>query len=205
MASFPQRENDIVALAQSIVRGLRNNPDLLPAPVVSPDELDAVCQEFRQASITAVQAHVAAKEATKQKREILQRLKKSMRRVLRHAESATAWDGKELKLIGWGGRRADKRLQPPGQVVSLEIFEEGRDWIALVWDAPPKETGTGKVRAYRVERARSGKNEWLNVGVAIEPSIILRDQQRGVEWQYRVIAVNREGEGMESAVVTAVL
>ena len=204
MAEFPQRENDIIALAQSMVRGLRNDPDLLPAPVVSPDELEAVCEEFRHARSTANEARTAAKQATKQKREDLKRLKRAMRRVLRHAESVTAWDGKKLKLLGWGARRTGKRLQPPGQVAGLEIFEEGRDWIALVW-APPKETGTGKVRAYRVERARSGKDEWLNVGVAIESSIILRNQQRGVEWQYRVIAVNREGEGIESNVVRAVL
>ena len=205
MAEFPQRENDIIALAQAIVRGLRNSPDLLPAPVVSPDELEAVSEEFRQAALTAAETRTAAKAATKRKREVLQRLKRAMRRVLRHAESATAWDGKKLKLIGWGARRPGKRLQPPGQVTHLRIFEEGRDWIALDWNPPSKETGTGRVRAYRVERTRSGKNEWAPEGLAIEPSIMLKNQERGVEWQYRVIAVNREGEGMESNVETAVL
>ena len=43
------------------------------------------------------------------------------------------------------------------------------------------------------------------LGKALESSIMLKNQERGVEWQYRVIAVNREGECMESNVVTAVL
>ena len=205
MAEFPQRENDIIGLARDMIDGLRENPELFPHPVVGPEELEEVSEEFWRASKVATKARTAAKAATKQKREVLQRLKRAMRRVLRHAESATSWDQKKLKLIGWGARRPGKQLQPPGQVADLRIFKEGRDWIALDWDPPPKETGTGKARAYRVERTRSGKDEWAPAGLAIEPSIMLKNQERGVEWQYRVIAINREGEGMESNVETAVL
>jgi len=70
---------------------------------------------------------------------------------------------------------------------------------------PPAEAGTGAASAYKVQRARSGKDKWTPAGTAVHTTIVLKDQERGVEWQYRVIAVNRAGEGMESNVMTAVL
>ena len=83
--------------------------------------------------------------------------------------------------------------------------QEGPGWIILDWDAPPDETGTGAASAYKVQRARSGKDKWTPAGTAVHTTIVLKDQERGVEWQYRVIAVNRAGEGRESNVMTAVL
>ena len=205
MAEFPQRENDVISLARDLIAGLRDNRDEFPAPPVEPDRIEAVCEEFAQARDRAMRARVAAKRATKEKGEVLKRLKSDMKSGLRYAEYRTGFDDRRLGLIGWGAHRPDKPLQPPGQVADLRIFQEGRDWIALDWDPPPKELGKGRVRAYRVERAPRGADEWAHVGLALESSIMLKNQERGVEWQYRVIAVNREGEGMESNVVTAVL
>ena len=61
------------------------------------------------------------------------------------------------------------------------------------------------MRVYKVERTQLGEDDWTHIGMALESGIMLKNQERGVEWQYRVIAANREGDGMESNVVTAVL
>ena len=41
--------------------------------------------------------------------------------------------------------------------------------------------------------------------MAIESELALSDQPRGIEWEYRVIAVNKTGEGLPSNTVMAVL
>lgn len=43
------------------------------------------------------------------------------------------------------------------------------------------------------------------VGTALETEITLSSQERGKEWEYRVIAVNKAGESGPSNTVTAVL
>ena len=41
--------------------------------------------------------------------------------------------------------------------------------------------------------------------MAIESEITLSDQTRGTEWEFRIIAVNKAGEGLPSNTVMAVL
>jgi hypothetical protein len=205
MAEFPQLENEILQFGERIAAGFRANPDVFPDPVVTPDQLEAQRAEFFQARKRADEARAAAKQATKHKKEVLQRYKSTLRDALRYAESVTSSDNRKLSLIGWGARRAGKRLQAPGQVLELRIEREGPGWIELSWEAPPKETGTGRVRFYEVQRSRLGKNEWTVAAGSADTSVRLDNQERGVEWEYRVIAANIVGRGKESNVVMAVL
>ena len=96
-------------------------------------------------------------------------------------------------------------MQAPGQVADLDIDDEGRGWIKLIWDPPPTELGTGRVKFYEVQCTQFGKDDWRIEGATTDTYIRLDNQERGVEWEYRVIAVNREGRGTDSNVVRAVL
>ena len=116
MAEFPQRENDVVSLARDLIAGLRDNRDEFPAPPVEPDRIEAVCEEFAQARDRATRARTEAKRATKEKGEVLKRLKSDIKSDLRYAEYRTEFDDRRLRLIGWGAHRSDKPLNPPGQV-----------------------------------------------------------------------------------------
>jgi hypothetical protein len=63
----------------------------------------------------------------------------------------------------------------------------------------------GKVAAYKIERRERPSGPWTDAGMAIESEITLSGQERGKEWEYRVIAVNKAGEGTRSNTVMAVL
>ena len=56
-----------------------------------------------------------------------------------------------------------------------------------------------------IERRKRLSGPWADVGMAIESEITLSNQERGKEWEYRVIAVNKAGEGTPSNTVMAVL
>jgi hypothetical protein len=74
--------------------------------------------------------------------------------------------------------------------------------VLLDWKEP---SGGGRVAAYKVQRRKKGDTSWADVGTAIESELTLTGQERGVEWEYRVVAVNKAGEGEPSNTVAAVL
>lgn len=47
--------------------------------------------------------------------------------------------------------------------------------------------------------------DWTIVSMAIESEIMLTNQERNKDWEYRVIAVNKAGEGVPSNTVAAVV
>lgn len=59
--------------------------------------------------------------------------------------------------------------------------------------------------AYKIQRHPRPEGPWGDVSMAIESEITLSDQTRGTEWEYRVVAVNKAGEGVSSNTVMAVL
>jgi hypothetical protein len=191
-----------MALADRMIAGLIANPDIFPAPLSDPNELADLRAGFWQARDKARDMEVAAKEATRKKREALKRLVLAMKRELRDAENKTRRDDTKLSLIGWGAPRPVQPLDAPGQAMSLKILHEGPDWIALQWSQP---VDGGKAASYHVMRCRRGDSKAALAGSALLPSIVLEDQERGVEWQYWVVAVNRAGKGPESNRVDAVL
>ena len=147
MAQFPQTENDILALGRKVAAGLRDNPKVFPKPVVKPDQLDATHEKFRQAIKQANAARVAAKKATKRKKEVLKQYKAELSDALRYAESVTSSDSRKLGLIGWGARRAAKQSPPPGQVPDSQRMptesQPGRSSIQL---ATRMKTNMPKIR-----------------------------------------------------------
>ena len=62
-------------------------------------------------------------------------------------------------------------------------------------------------------RSRTSLHSWyfkregpcVDATLPIESEITLSDQVRGTEWEFRIIAVNKAGEGLPSNTVMAVL
>ncbi|MFH2056489.1 MAG: fibronectin type III domain-containing protein [bacterium] len=202
MAQFPTTEAEVLALAQNISAGLTANPGVFPAPPVAPVDLSTAIATYVISRTAATDAQAQAELAIGTKNDNLNALIDAMKDDLRYAENTVDFDDDQLKLLGWGGRHSRTSLEPPGQPRTLEAPREGEGWIFLDWKEP---TDGGAVAAYKVQRRERPDGNFLDVGTALESEITLVDQERGREWEYRIIAVNKAGESEPSNTVMAVL
>jgi hypothetical protein len=199
---FPARENDIRVLAELLIDGLGDHTEYFPAPPVSPENLQSSFDAYKEARETAIRAAGAAKDAYDTKDEALDDLTENMRADLKYAEFASSGDEGKLNLSGWASRRSAKRLEAPAQPRDLEVVRSGKGWIFLDWKRPLE---GGEVAAYKVQVAHPEDGVWKDVDMSIDTQLMLNDQERGVDLQYRVIAVNRVGQGGPSNIVRVLL
>lgn len=107
----------------------------------------------------------------------------------------------QLSAFGWGLPRPKTALEPPGQTLNIVVLGEGKNWVVLDWKAP---VDGGAVAAYKIQR-RSNRGDWEDVATSVESELHLKNQPRGAELEFQVIAFNRAGEGPPSGVVALVL
>ena len=202
MARFPDREADIQALAQNIVTGLTGNMAGFPTPPVTPLDLQALLDSFSTLTAEQIAAQAAAELATQTKRAALDELVAAMKADLRYAEDTVNFDDAKLTTLGGGGQAAPTALEIPGQARTLEAPKQGEGWVFLDWKSP---SDGGAVAAYRIERRERPAGDWMIVSMAIDSEIMLTGQERAKDWEYRIIATNKTGDGVPSNTVAAVL
>ena len=202
MARFPKAEAEIVALSQAMVSGLTANAAIYPAPPVAPVDLTALVSTYTTAKNAAIAAQAAAEDATTTKDEVLEDLVDAMKSDIRYAENTVDFDDDKLKLIGWAGRKAATPLAPPGQARLLEAPKQGEGWVFLDWKAPVE---GGAVSAYKVMRRERPAGPWEEVATAVISEATLVEQPRGKEFEYRIVAVNKAGDGEPSNTAMVVL
>ena len=201
---FPYREPDILRLANDIAAGLAANTEVFPAPPYSPEDFEKALDAHDGNREAQIMSRAAAMEATAAKDESLGVIADMSKSVLRYAENHTRTNDAKLQLLGWGGPRSRTQTvsEPPGQARTLEIIREGPNWVYLDWKEPME---GGQVAAYRVQRRHREGGDWTDVGMSIDSEITLNGQDSGVEYEYRVIAVNSAGESPASNIARAVL
>lgn len=202
MARFPDRDAEIKVLAERIVAGLAGSAADFPAPPVPSADLHALLSSFITLCDEQVAAKAAAEQATAAKQAAREHLIAAMRADLRYAEDAVSRNDGKLTALGWGAKAAPTPLEAPGQSGALEALHQGEDWIGLRWIKPQD---GGAIAAYRIERRERPDSAWMIVGMAVECEATLTGQKRGIDWEYRIIAINKAGEGPPSNTVTAVL
>jgi len=202
MARFPITEAEIVALAQALKSGLTANVAVYPAPPVTPAALTLRISAYTAAKNAAIAAQAAAEQATADKDDVLEDLVDAMKDDIRYAENTVDYDDEKLKLIGWAGRKAATPLAPPGQARLLEAPRQGEGWVFLDWKAP---TDGGRPAAYKVMRRERPAGLWEEVATAVISEATLVEQPRGKELEYRVVAVNKSGDGEPSNTAMVVL
>jgi len=200
---FPTREADVLRLAGDIAAGLAAHPEVFPSPPFTPEDFHKALGLHDAHREAQAAARNTLAESTVNKGGSLSTIENMSKAVVRFGENVTGGDAARLQLIGWGGRRARSITDAPGQVRTLEIIREGKNWIFLDWKEP---IDGGQALAYRVQRRmRDGGGDWENAGMAMESEITLHGQESGVEYEYQVIAANKAGEGPASNIVRAVL
>jgi len=202
MARFPKAEAEIAALAQNIVTGLAANVADFPSPPVASAALAALLDSFITLCDEQVAAQAAAEQVTATKNAGLEELVTAMRADLRYAEDAVSYDDAKLTALGWGGKAAPMALEVPGQARALEAPQQGEGWVFLDWKKP---ADGGAVAAYKIERRERPSGDWALISMAIESEATLNNQERGKDWEYRVIATNKAGDGVPSNTAMVVL
>ncbi|MCJ7776739.1 MAG: fibronectin type III domain-containing protein [Sedimentisphaerales bacterium] len=202
MPRFPKREPEIMALAERLVSGFRSNLALFPAPPVVWPILNIKRSLYYSARNALLAKQAAAEQSIADKDTALEELIDALKSNLRYAENTVDFDDDKLKLIGWSGKNAPTALAPPGEVRQLEAPKQGDGWLFLDWKQPAE---GGRVSAYKIQRRQRPEGAWQEVGTAIETESTLVDQPKGKELEYRIIAINKSGEGSPSNTVMAVL
>ena len=202
MARFPRTEAEVVALAEAMRSGLNDNVAVYPAPPVVVADLTALISTYTSAKNAAIAAQATAEQATADKDDALDDLVDSMKSDIRYAENTVDFDDDKLKLIGWAGRKAAMALTVPGQPRLLEAPRQGAGWVFLDWKAP---VDGGSPAAYKVMRRERPEGAWQETATAVISEATLVEQPTGKELEYRIIAVNKAGDGEPSNTAMVVL
>ncbi len=206
MPRFPKKEAQIAALAEQLWRGLLDNNAIFFQPPVHPILIRIKKLIYQSRHDNFLAARAAAEQATTGKSEALEELIEAMKADIRYAENTVNFDDDKLKLIGWAGKKARTPLAVPGQTRQLEAAKQGMGWLFLDWKAP---ADGGKPKAYKVQRRVVGvepvSDRWEDIATAILTEATLVDQPEKNQLEYRVIAVNKAGEGQASNTVMVVL
>ena len=201
MARFPIAEPEVAALAALLADGLANAPDDFPAPPIPATELQAKLDAYTAVRTATVAAETAAHEQHAIKDEVLDDLIDAMKANLKYAEIAVRDRPEKLNKLGWGPPRSASKLDDPGEVRNITIAAERDTWTVLRWKAPVEGGAAG---FYKIQRKSEG-GSWEDAGTSSHTEQFMRDQPRGVELHYRVVAANKAGAGPPSATVTVVL
>ena len=202
MARFPRTESEIAALADAMITGFTANIVIYPAPPVAVLDLTTAKTAYITALNAAIAAKAAAEAATTTKDDVLENLTDAMKTDIRYAENTVDYDDDKLKLIGWAGKKAATALTAPGQARLLEAPRQGEGWVFLDWKAP---IDGGSPASYRVMRRERPAGPWEDVATAVITEATLVDQPRGLEFEYRIIAINKAGEGEASNTAMVVM
>ncbi len=197
------------AMAEQMIAGLLANPAIFPNPphpaMASMISIRRKVRLYNNRRKNLIADRAVAEQTTADKDDMLEDLIEAMKADLRYAENTVDFDDDKLKLIGWAGKKTKTSLTPPGQVRMLEAPKQGAGWVFLDWKQP---ADGGKPAAYKVQRRVGGggpDGAWADVATAILSEITLVDQPEKTEIEYRVIAVNKAGQGTPSNTVLVVL
>lgn len=212
MPRFPARRADKDALYSAIVAGVTANPTDYPSGPGQPFALTAfngfittknTAKNTRQNEEGQFRVAVAAEGTAYNNTD------NEARRLINLAIATHGVNSPKLLLIGWGPIGEGQSVVP-GQPRTLEAVVQGPGDCFLDWKNPAP-GGGGEVDFYRVERRKrtlqgQQTEDWGAWQVTTTVSEInLSGLDRGVEYDFRVIAVNSAGDSAPSNVVTVVL
>jgi hypothetical protein len=193
---FPKQENEIEQFAMTMAVGFWSHE--LDFPSVDPMQLIWTIVEYKDARNAMSIAISQAKLAAKQKEELLDVLKRIMKDCLRKSEVDVAAEPIKLTEIGWGPRDGIHHLRTPNQPTNLKAAVLDNTTIHLSWKKDNREQN---VRNFLIESRSQSKDsveDWQLAASSYENKIILENQPKQTNLEYRVRAVNPSGQSIPS-------
>jgi hypothetical protein len=205
MPTFPTKEAEVVALAETMIAGYTAHGADFPSVTVA--NLQTALNDYQTDKNSQDDARAQAKIATETKDTKLDELVELMKNDLKLSEVDVADDPEKLAEIGWGPRQQPQPVPLPGQPLNFIPTAEGPGDVWLEWDNP--EEG-GIIRNYIIERRvqPAGGGDfglWEVVDTSLNKEIHLLEQPRGIQMEYRVKAANVSGESLPSNTAAVVL
>ncbi|XP_066526079.1 immunoglobulin superfamily member 22-like [Hoplias malabaricus] len=101
---------------------------------------------------------------------------------------------------------AGEAVEPPGVVSQPQISDVTKDSVTVTWAAPTQDGGA-PVLGYVVERRKKGSTMWVSVSKEViqGTQCAVNGLVEDMEYEFRVSAINRAGEGTPSAASNSVL
>lgn len=204
MPRFPSKEAAISDLARTMFYGFAAHHDDFPSINYIP--LLTAWKAYKAARAVQSEAVAAAQLATQQKNSALAELVEVMKSLLKKAEVDVCDAPHKLEYIGWGPKADPQPADPPAAPGNLVSLAEGPGTVILKWDSP---VGGGPARNYIIEyREQTGGGPfgpWLIASSSLDNQANLTGQQRGIQLEYRVKAINTGGESPPSNTVVVML
>ncbi|XP_044213840.1 immunoglobulin superfamily member 22-like isoform X2 [Thunnus albacares] len=102
--------------------------------------------------------------------------------------------------------RAGEPIEPPGMASQPQVSNITKDTMTVSW-TPPGHDGGAPVLGYNLERRKKGSNMWLQVNKELltDSKFVVDGLVDDVEYEFRVISVNRAGAGSPSTISNSVL
>jgi hypothetical protein len=201
MSQFPKIRAEILDLAQKVLNGFSSHPDIFTNP---PLDLDAYRQNLQadyalHDAVVSLQAALA--EANEKAGQSTDQIGEQTRTAIRYAENLNLTE-QQLALIGWGSRATPTPQAAPGQTRNLEIASHGEGAVELHWKVPNE---GGKPSSYKIYRRELPDGDWTLVESIASKSAALSSQPRSKPLEYKVVAMNKSGDGAESNIVVVTL
>jgi len=153
----------VVELADRMIAGISEHPEKFPSCDTA--GLQALREEFMQASVNLNDAEAQATIAAEDKLRKFKKLQTEIKRQVKYGTADSSNNPEEVVLMGWGIRRDPQQIEMPGPPGSLKITAqsaEGRvgdnGMLCLVWDKSRR--GGGPVRSYIIERKQFTGGDW---------------------------------------------
>lgn len=101
--------------------------------------------------------------------------------------------------------RAGEPIEPPGASPQPQVSNITKETMTVSW-TPPANDGGAPVLGYILERRKKGSSMWLQVNkeLVTDTKFMVDGLVEDVEYEFRVISVNRAGSGSPSTVSNAV-
>lgn len=223
MPKFPKDKAAKLALYTAIKNGITANPAEFPSGAGQPFDLVPY-----NAQLTSTNTAISNRQneegqfrlAVTSENDEIADMDFLARKYIDLAMATHGANSPKMTLIGWAPTDApDSNI--PGQPRNLEAITQLPTSCFLDWKAPAPGGAVGggigvpgappgSVSAYKVlarKRTLGGQQtqDWTLTATVIESEVTLTNLERGVEYDFEVVATNPTGDSIPSNVVTVVL